>query len=100
MIEKPTSFEGKDSESAWLFYSAFYVWVKSNKWFYQHWPNSICIVHQDREELLDESNIIMSALSFIIKDATVWAHSYLEQLMDYEPVFNNSKWDSFLKAFK
>jgi hypothetical protein len=36
MVEKPTSFEGKDSESAWLFCSAFCVWVESNKRVFQH----------------------------------------------------------------
>jgi hypothetical protein len=36
VIEKPTSFEGKDSESARLFCSAFRVWVKSNGRFFQH----------------------------------------------------------------
>jgi hypothetical protein len=36
VVEKPTSFEDKNSESAWLFCSAFYIWVESNKIFYQH----------------------------------------------------------------
>jgi hypothetical protein len=34
------------------------------------------------------------------KDAAVWACSYLEQLADHKLVFNNSKWNSLLKAFK
>jgi hypothetical protein len=44
--------------------------------------------------------MITSALLFITKDAAVWARLYLEQLADHKPVFDNSKWDSFLKAFK
>jgi hypothetical protein len=44
--------------------------------------------------------MITSALSFMTKDATVWALPYLEQLAEHKPVFDNSKWDSFLKAFK
>jgi hypothetical protein len=34
------------------------------------------------------------------KDATVWARPYLEQLADHKLVFDNRKWDSFLKVFK
>jgi hypothetical protein len=100
MIEKPTSLKGKDSESAQLFHSAFCVWMKSNKRFFQHWPNGTCVINQAGEELLNEPKMIMSVLSFITKDAAVWARSYLEQLADHKPVFNNSKWDSFLKMFK
>jgi hypothetical protein len=44
--------------------------------------------------------MITSALSFMTKDAAVWARLYLEQLADHKPVFDNGKWDSFLKAFK
>jgi hypothetical protein len=44
--------------------------------------------------------MITLALSFMIKNATVWACPYLKQLADHKPVFNNDKWDSFLKAFK
>jgi hypothetical protein len=44
--------------------------------------------------------MIMLALLFMIKDAAIWACPYLEQLTDHKPVFDNSKWDSFLKAFK
>jgi hypothetical protein len=40
--------------------------------------------------------MITSALSFMTKDTTVWACPYLE----HKPVFDNGKWDSFLKAFK
>jgi hypothetical protein len=42
----------------------------------------------------------MSALLFITKDAAVWTHLYLKQLADHKPIFNNGKWDSFLKVFK
>jgi hypothetical protein len=45
VVEKPTSFEGKDSESAWLFRSAFHVWVESNERFFQHWPNGTCVIN-------------------------------------------------------
>jgi hypothetical protein len=100
VVEKPTSFEGKDSESARLFRSAFCVWVESNERFFQHWPNGTRVVNQAGEELLDEPKMIMLALSFMTKDTAVWARSYLEQLVDHKPVFNNGKWDSFLKAFK
>jgi hypothetical protein len=100
VVEKPTSFEGKDSESARLFRSAFRIWVKSNKRFFQHWPNSIRIINQAGEELLDEPKMITLALSFMTKDAAVWARLYLEQLADHKLVFDNGKWDSFLKAFK
>jgi hypothetical protein len=34
------------------------------------------------------------------KDATVWARPYLKQLADHKSVFDNGKWDSFLKVFK
>jgi hypothetical protein len=34
VVEKPTSFKGKNSESAQLFCSAFCIWVKSNKRFF------------------------------------------------------------------
>jgi hypothetical protein len=78
VVEKPTSFEDKDSESAWLFHSAFHIWVESNKRFYQHWLNSTCIIHQDREELLDKFKMITLALLFMTKDAVVWAYPYLE----------------------
>jgi hypothetical protein len=44
--------------------------------------------------------MIMLALSFMTKDTTVWAHPYLEQLADHKPVFDNGKWNSFLKVFK
>jgi hypothetical protein len=100
VVEKPTSFEGKDSESARLFRSAFCVWVESNERFFQHWPNGTRVVNQAGEELLDEPKMITSALSFMTKDAAVWARPYLEQLADHKPVFDNGKWDSFLKAFK
>jgi hypothetical protein len=33
----------------------------------------------------------MLALSFMTKDAAVWAHLYLEQLADHKLVFDNSK---------
>jgi hypothetical protein len=71
VVKKPTSFEDKDSESAQLFCSAFCIWVESNKRFYQHWPNSTCVINQDREELLDKFKMIMLALLFITKNATV-----------------------------
>jgi hypothetical protein len=100
VVEKPTSFEGKDSESARLFRSAFRVWVESNERFFQHWPNGTRVVNQAGEELLDEPKMITSALSFMTKDAAVWARPYLEQLTDHKPVFDNGKWESFLKAFK
>jgi hypothetical protein len=74
--------------------------VESNERFYQHWPNSTHVINQDGEKLLDESKMIMSALSFMTKDATIWACPYLEQLADHKPVFDNGKWNSFLKAFK
>jgi hypothetical protein len=44
--------------------------------------------------------MITSALLFITKNAAIWACLYLKQLADHKPVFDNSKWDSFLKAFK
>jgi hypothetical protein len=100
VVEKPTSFEGKDSESAWLFRSAFRVWVESNERFFQHWPNGTRVVNQAGEELLDEPKMITSALSFMTKDTAVWARPYLEQPADHKLVFDNGKWDSFLKAFK
>jgi hypothetical protein len=100
VVEKPTSFKGKNSESAHLSRSAFCIWVESNKRFFQHWPNGTRVVNQAGEELLDEPKMITLALSFMTKDATVWARLYLEQLMDHKPVFDNGKWDSFLKAFK
>jgi hypothetical protein len=100
VVKKPTSFEGKDSESAWLFRSAFCIWVESNEKFFQHWPNSIHVINQAGEELLNKPKMITSALLFITKDAAVWARLYLEQLADHKPVFDNGKWDSFLKAFK
>jgi hypothetical protein len=100
VVEKPTSFKSKDSESAWLFRSAFRIWVESNKRFFQHWPNSTRVINQAEEELLDKPKMITSALSFITKDAAVWARPYLEQLMDHKPVFDNGRLDSFLKAFK
>jgi hypothetical protein len=43
--------------------------------------------------------MIMLALLFITKDTAVWARLYLKQLANHKPVFNNGKWDSFLKAF-
>jgi hypothetical protein len=100
VVKKPTSFEGKDSESARLFHSAFRIWVESNKRFFQHWPNGTHVVNQAEEELLNEPKMITSALLFMTKDAAVWAHPYLEQLTDHKPVFDKGKWDSFLKAFK
>jgi hypothetical protein len=100
VVEKPTSFEGKDSESIWLFCSAFCIWVESNKRFFQHWPNGIHVINQAGKELLDEPKMITSALLFMTKDTAVWACPYLEQLADHKPVFDNGKWDSFLKAFK
>jgi hypothetical protein len=45
VVKKPTSFEGKDSESARLFRSAFRVWVESNERFFQHWPNGTRVVN-------------------------------------------------------
>jgi hypothetical protein len=33
----------------------------------------------------------MLALSFMTKDAAVWAHPYLEQLMDHKLIFDNGK---------
>jgi hypothetical protein len=100
MVEKPTNFEGKNSESARLFRSAFRVWVESNERFFHHWPNGFHVVNQAGEELLDEPKMITSALSFMIKDAAVWACPYLKQLADHKLVFDNGKWESFLKAFK
>jgi hypothetical protein len=66
VVEKPTSFEGKDSESAQLFHSAFRVWVESNERFFQHWLNGNCIVNQAGEELLDEPKMI-----------TLWTRSHI-----------------------
>jgi hypothetical protein len=100
VVEKPTSFEGKDSESTRLFCSAFYAWVESNERFFQHWPNSTHVVNQAGEELLDEPKMITLALLFMTKDAAIWARLYLEQLANHKPVFDNGKWDSFLKVFK
>jgi hypothetical protein len=100
VIKKSTSFKEEDSESACLFHGGFCIWIGSNKRFYQHWPNSTHVINQDREELLDESKIIILALSFITKNATVWACPYLKQLADHKLVFDNNKWNSFLKAFK
>jgi hypothetical protein len=100
VVEKPTSFKDKYSESAWLFCGAFYVWVKSNKQFYQYWPNGTCIINQNREELLDKSKMITLALSFMSKNTAIWACLYLKQFVDHKLVFDNSKWNSFLKAFK
>jgi hypothetical protein len=80
VVEKPTGFEGKDSESAWLFRSAFRIWMESNERFFQHWPNGTRVINQAGEELLDKSKMITLALSFMTKDAAVWARPYLEQL--------------------
>jgi hypothetical protein len=44
--------------------------------------------------------MITLALSFMTKDTAIWARLYLEQLVDHKSVFDNGKWDSFLKAFK
>jgi hypothetical protein len=44
--------------------------------------------------------MIILALSFMTKDAAVWACSYLKQLADHKLVFDNGKWDSFLKVCK
>jgi hypothetical protein len=74
--------------------------VESNERFFQHWPNGTRVVNQAGEELLDKPKMITSALLFMTKDTAVWARPYLEQLADHKPVFNNGKWDSFLKAFK
>jgi hypothetical protein len=71
VVEEPNSFEGKDSESARLFRSAFRVWVESNEQFFQHWPNGTRVVNQAGEELLDKPKMITSALSFMTKDAAV-----------------------------
>jgi hypothetical protein len=100
VVEKPTSFKGKNSESARLFCSAFHVWIESNERFFQHWPNGTRVINQAGEELLNEPKMITLAFSFMTKDAAVWAHPYLEQLVDHKPVFNNGKWNSFLKVFK
>jgi hypothetical protein len=45
VVEKPTSFKEKDSESTRLFRSAFHVWVESNERFFQHWPNGTHVVN-------------------------------------------------------
>jgi hypothetical protein len=44
--------------------------------------------------------MIILALLFITKDAAVWAYLYLKQLADHKLVFDNGKWNSFLKVFK
>jgi hypothetical protein len=45
VVEKPTSFKEKDSESTRLFRSAFRVWVESNERFFQHWPNGTRVIN-------------------------------------------------------
>jgi hypothetical protein len=99
-LRNPPASKKKDSESAQLFHSAFCIWIKSNRQFYQHWPNSTHIINQNGEKLLNESKMITLALSFMTKDATIWACLYLEQLADHKLVFDNGKWESFLRVFK
>jgi hypothetical protein len=74
IIEKPIIFKGKDSESAQLFRSAFYVWINANKdHFALRNPQDKKMQGANGATLLDIHKIVPLALSFMVEDAAMWA---------------------------
>jgi hypothetical protein len=52
----------------------------------------------NRAILLDVHKIVLSALSFMAKDAAVWAQLHIESLAEGKMLF--ASWNAFLVAFK
>ncbi len=100
VVEKPTSFKGKGSESARLFRNAFYVWALHNaKSFYIRDVNGNFQLDVNGHRMLNARKMITSALSFMSDDAAIWARPHIETLAQNKAAFNDS-WDEFLKQFK
>lgn len=100
VVEKPTSFKGKGSESARLFRNTFYVWALNNaKSFYMRDANGNFQLDINGHRVLNHRKMITSALSFMVEDAAIWARPHIETLARDKPTFNDS-WDEFLKQFK
>lgn len=90
-VEKPTNFEGKDSEGARMFRSVFWLWAQDS----QRFANDT-----------DARRLIVSALSFMRGEAAVWARPYLETAATVatatspRPKVFDDDWDKFIEAFK
>jgi hypothetical protein len=74
IVKKPVVFKSKDSESARLFRSAFRVWINANEdCFALRDPQGKKVQGANGAILLDVHKMVPSALSFMAKDAAVWA---------------------------
>jgi hypothetical protein len=99
IVEKPVVFKGKDSESARLFRSAFRVWINANEdRFALRDPQGKKVQGANRAILLNVHKMVPSALSFMAKDAAVWARPHIESLAEGKTPF--ASWNAFLVAFK
>jgi hypothetical protein len=99
IIKKPVIFKGKDSESTQLFRSAFRVWINVNEdCFALRNQQGKKVQGANRATILDVYKMVPSALSFMVKDAAVWAQPHIESFAKGKVPF--AYWDVFLAAFK
>jgi hypothetical protein len=100
MVEKPQPFKGNSLENAWIFRSAFMVFV-------QDWEREFGLFDQNgkpiwdinREQLASQKKLITSFLTYIQDEAAVWACPQLELLAKKKEVFNG-RFSNCIEAFK
>jgi hypothetical protein len=99
IVEKPVVFKSKNSESAWLFKSAFCIWINANEDCF-----ALCNQQEKKVQgangatLLNVHKMVSLALFFMAEDAAVWARLYIESLVEGKMPF--ADWNAFLMAFK
>jgi hypothetical protein len=88
IVEKPVVFKGKDLESTRLFRSAFRVWINANEdRFALQDPQGKKVQSANGATLLDVHKIVPLALSFMVKNAAMWAQPYIESLAEGKTPF-------------
>ncbi|EKM54642.1 uncharacterized protein PHACADRAFT_197072 [Phanerochaete carnosa HHB-10118-sp] len=98
-VEKPSTFNGKLSEKARLFRSAFHIYVRGNKEIFAlRDANEAIILDTSGNWTMDPLKMITGILSFMTDDAAVWARPHIEDLSDGRTPFNSS-WSEFVKQF-
>ncbi|EKM49175.1 uncharacterized protein PHACADRAFT_201938, partial [Phanerochaete carnosa HHB-10118-sp] len=98
-VEKPATFDGKSSEKARLFRSAFRVYVRGNKEIFasRNAQDAIILDHAGNW-IMDPLKMITGILSFMTDEAAVWARPHIDELSDGRTPFN-ANWDEFVKQF-
>jgi hypothetical protein len=99
IVEKPVIFKGKDLESAWLFRSAFCIWINANEdRFALCNPQGKKVQGANGATLLNVHKMVPLVLFFIVEDTAMWVQPHIESLAEGKTPF--ADWNTFLAAFK